>query len=101
MWMECAPGGKLLMSSLIRTPGAASVSVAVPMLCPEAFLMSTITGLGAAFAVELDASAMASAIAKHPSVDKIRILPSPADCLLSAMRPFFRVRGRAIHKRLV
>src|SRR5215470_557353 len=56
MWMECSPGGKLLMSSLILTPGEASVRVAVPMLCPEPFLISTTTGLGAAFAVRLCAA---------------------------------------------
>src|SRR5690348_8852858 len=51
------------MSSLIRTPGAASVNVAVPTLCPEAFLISTTTGLGAAFAAQVTTTALAAVIA--------------------------------------
>jgi hypothetical protein len=42
--MECCPGGKSLMSSLIFTPCGAGVSVAVPMLWPSEFFMSTETG---------------------------------------------------------
>src|ERR1700736_1078488 len=42
--MECSPGGKSLMSSLIFTPCLAGVSVAVPMLRPSEFLISTKTG---------------------------------------------------------
>jgi hypothetical protein len=52
-----------LMSSLIRTPGAASVNVAVPTLCPEAFLISTTTGLGAASAADGNSVALAATIA--------------------------------------
>src|SRR5258708_32731220 len=48
--MECSPGGTDRISSWIRTPGAACVKVAVPTLCPEEFLISTTTGLGAGFA---------------------------------------------------
>src|SRR5258708_40355724 len=60
MWMECSPGGSERISNLIRTPGAASVKVAVPTLWPDAFLISTTTGLGAGFA-----AAGATCIAPH------------------------------------
>src|SRR6266853_4934505 len=58
--MECSPGGNDRISSLIRTPGAASVKVAVPTLCPDEFLISTTTGLGAGLA-----AAGATCIAPH------------------------------------
>src|SRR5258705_10334046 len=54
MWMECSPGGSDRISSLMRTPGLASVSVAVPTLCPAAFLISTTTGFGAGTAAAGD-----------------------------------------------
>src|SRR5580693_406583 len=50
MCNECSPAGRFLMSSVILTPLGAGASVAVPTLCPCAFLMSTITGFGLAFA---------------------------------------------------
>src|SRR5215467_7964677 len=65
--MECSPGGRLLMSSLILTPGAASVRVAVPMLCPVAFLMSITTGFGAAAAIELHKAAVPQASTALPT----------------------------------
>jgi hypothetical protein len=58
------------MSSLIRTPGAASVNVAAPTLCPEAFLISTTTGLGAAFAAHGTMLALAATIA-HATIVEI------------------------------
>src|SRR4029077_19130801 len=46
--MECSPGGRFLISMVILTPLGAGVRVAVPMLWPCAFLMSTVTGFAAA-----------------------------------------------------
>ena len=48
MWRECSPGGRPFTSSLIFTPWVASVRTAVPILCPFAFLISTVTGFDAA-----------------------------------------------------
>jgi hypothetical protein len=57
---------------LIRTPGAASVSVAVPMLWPEAFLMSTTTDFGAASATAIHVPAMLQkATAENAKIDEI------------------------------
>src|SRR5208282_269850 len=45
MWMECSPGGRFLMSSVILTPFGELVSWAVPTFWPSVFLNSTVTGL--------------------------------------------------------
>src|SRR5215469_3057401 len=58
--MECSPGGIAFTSSLIRIPGAASVSVAVPMLCPFAFFSSITTGFPAGRAVNAGPTAASS-----------------------------------------
>src|SRR5580765_6760017 len=102
--MECSPGGRFLISSLIRTPGAASVRAAVPMLCPEAFLISTTTGFGAGFATELQATTagLETATAEHARIDRIFIVSLPkADFLTLRNHPIFRAGRGAIHNELV
>src|SRR5215469_17900682 len=49
MWMECSPGGRFLISSVIFTPFAAGANTAVPTNWPWTFLISTVTALGAAW----------------------------------------------------
>src|ERR1700687_920816 len=75
MCSECSPGGRLLMSSLIFTPCGASESTAVPTVCPCAFLISTVTGLGAAELWACAAVVAAQRKHKHARLAIIFIVP--------------------------